>query len=215
MNTIEIRNLTKKYGQTTVLDNVSAYFEAGKIYGLVGRNGSGKTMLMKHICGFVRPTSGCVLISGKTVGKDIAMPDSLGIIIETPGFLPDYSGKKNLKLLAALRNRIGEKEIVEAMKLVGLDPGMKKHVGKYSLGMRQRLGIAQALMEDPDILLLDEPLSGLDNDGVKEMYQVLLSQKEKGKLIVIASHSNEDIAVLCNEIFRFDKGRIVEHMVVP
>ena len=211
---IEIKQLTKRYGESCVLDNVSVTFVEGKIYGLIGRNGSGKTMLLKHICGFVKPTSGEVRVNNRVVGKEIDRPESMGIIIENPGFLPDYSGWMNLKLLAALQGKIGKKEICASMRLVGLEPDSKKHVGKYSLGMRQRLGIAQALMENPDILLLDEPLSGLDNDGVMEMYQVLLEQKEKGKLIVIASHSNEDIAVLCDEIFRFDKGRIVGHEVL-
>ena len=211
---IEIKNLTKKYGDSCVLNDVSASFYEGKIYGLVGRNGSGKTMLMKHVCGFIKPTSGEVRINGQIVGKDIDMPDNMGIIIENPGFLPDYSGMMNLKLLAALRGKIGKMEIRESMKLVGLDPDSKKHVCKYSLGMRQRLGLAQALMEDPDILMLDEPLSGLDNDGVQEMYRVLLGEKEKGKLIVIASHSKEDIATLCDEIYRFDKGTVIEHEVL-
>lgn len=210
---IQIEQLTKKFGEATVLDNISMKLEPGQIYGLVGRNGSGKTMLMKHILGFVRPTSGRIVIDGKEIGRDIDMPQNVGAIIENPGFLPEYSAYKNLKFLAMIRGTIGDEEIRDAIRQVGLDPYSKKHVGKFSLGMRQRLGLAQALMENPDILLLDEPLSGLDNDGVEEMHRILLEQKEKGKLLVIASHSKEDIAVLCDEVFRFDKGRIIGHEV--
>ena len=210
---LEIENLTKTFGTQTVISDISMTLVSGKIYGLVGRNGSGKTMLMKMILGFVSPSSGSIKIEGKVLGKDISMPDRIGAIIENPGFLPEYSGFKNLKFLAMIHHKISNEEIREAMRIVGLDPDSKKHVGKYSLGMRQRLGLAQALMEHPDILLLDEPLSGLDNDGVQEMYQILLKQREEGKLIVVASHSSEDIRVLCNEIFHFDKGKMIDHQI--
>ena len=186
---IEIKDLTKSFDGVEVLSHISMTLEKGKIYGLVGRNGSGKTMLMKHILGFVSPTSGSITIDGKILGKDIDAPDNIGAIIENPGFLPGYSGFRNLKMLASIRHKISDEDIKNAIRLVGLDPESKKHVGKYSLGMRQRLGLAQALMEHPDILLLDEPLSGLDNDGVQEMYQILLKQREAGKLIVVASQS--------------------------
>ena len=161
---IKIEHLTKKFGDAVVLDDISMELVPGKIYGLVGRNGSGKTMLMKHILGFVHPTSGKILVDGKEIGKDIDMPQNVGAIIENPGFLPEYSGFKNLKFLAMIRGKIGNNEIKEAIRLVGLDPESKKHVGKYSLGMRQRLGLAQALMENPDILLLDEPTNHIDNE---------------------------------------------------
>lgn len=210
---IEIKDLTKSFDGVEVLSHISMTLESGKIYGLVGRNGSGKTMLMKHILGFVSPTSGTITIDGKVLGKDIDAPDNIGAIIENPGFLPGYSGFRNLKMLASIRHKISDEEIKNAIRLVGLDPEIKKHVGKYSLGMRQRLGLAQALMEHPDILLLDEPLSGLDNDGVQEMYQILLKQREEGKLIVVASHSSEDIRVLCDEIFHFDKGKMIDHQI--
>ncbi len=211
---IKIENLTKKFGEAVVLDDISMELLPGRIYGLVGRNGSGKTMLMKHMLGFVHPTSGKIVVDGKEIGKDIDMPQNVGAIIENPGFLPEYSGFKNLKFLAMIRGKIGNEEIKDAIRLVGLDPESKKHVGKYSLGMRQRLGIAQALMENPDILLLDEPLSGLDNDGVQEMHELLMKQKEQGRLLVIASHSKEDIAVLCDEVFRFDKGKMIGHEII-
>ena len=172
---------------------------------------------MKMILGFIKPTSGTIKVNGKQVGKEIDIPDDIGAIIETPGFLPEYSAFQNLKLMAMIRGKITSERIRETIKLVGLDPDSKKHVGKYSLGMRQRLGIAQAIMEDPQILLLDEPLNGLDNEGVEEMRNVLLKQKEQGKLIIIASHSKEDIDILCDEIFReifrFDHGKIIGHEV--
>lgn len=198
---IEIENLTKTFGTQTVISDVSGIFYHGKIYGFVGRNGSGKTVLMKMILGFIKPTSGTIKVNGEQVGKEIDIPDDIGAIIETPGFLPEYSAFQNLKLMAMIRGKITNERIRETIKLVGLDPDSKKHVGKYSLGMRQRLGIAQAIMEDPQILLLDEPLNGLDNEGVEEMRNVLLKQKDQGKLIIIASHSKEDIDILCDEIF--------------
>lgn len=210
---IEIENLTKTFGTQTVISDVSGIFYLGKIYGFVGRNGSGKTVLMKMILGFIKPTSGTIKVNGKQVGKEIDIPDDIGAIIETPGFLPEYSAFQNLKLMAMIRGKITSERIRETIKLVGLDPDSKKHVGKYSLGMRQRLGIAQAIMEDPQILLLDEPLNGLDNEGVEEMRNVLLKQKDQGKLIIIASHSKEDIDILCDEIFRFDHGKIIGHEV--
>ena len=175
---------------------------------LIGPPGSGKTMLMKCICGFVKPTSGEIAVDGKRVGKDVDFPDDMGIIIETPGFIPYYSGYKNLKLLAGLKNKIGKEQVRESMKQVGLDPDLRRHVRKYSLGMRQRLGLAQAIMENPKILILDEPFNGLDKEGVKEMREYLLSYKEQGKTILICSHSAEDIEVLCETVHEMDKGAI-------
>lgn len=205
---IKVKNLSLTIRKTTILSSVCASFENGMIHGLIGRNGSGKTMLMKCICGFVKPTEGEVIIDGVRVGKDVDFPKDMGIIIETPGFIPYYSGYKNLKLLAGLNNKIGKEQVREAMKKVGLDPDLKRHVKKYSLGMRQRLGLAQAIMEDPKILVLDEPFNGLDKDGVKEMREYLLSYKEQGKTILICSHSAEDISVLCETVHEMDKGRL-------
>lgn len=207
---IQIENVTKKFGEAVVLDEINMELQPGNIYGLVGRNGSGKTMLMKCICGFVLPTSGTIHVNGKIVGKEIDIPDDIGIIIENPGFLPNYSGFKNLQLLAMIRNKIGKAQIKEAIRRVGLDPESKKHVGKYSLGMRQRLGLAQALMEDPSILLLDEPMNGLDNEGVEEIRKLILDLKQNGKLIIIASHTREDINLLCDEVFYMDHGKIIQ-----
>ena len=203
---IEVRGLSLTIGKTAILNDVTVSLEAGKIHGLIGRNGSGKTMLMKCICGFIRPTRGVVVVDGKRVGKDVDFPKNMGIIIETPGFIPYYSGYKNLKLLAGLRNKIGKEEIIQAMERTGLDPKLKRHVKKYSLGMRQRLGLAQAFMEDPDILILDEPMNGLDKDGVEDMRRYLIDLREQGKTILIASHSSEDISVLCDAVYEMEKG---------
>lgn len=205
---IQINDLFLIVKKTTILRNINISFDRGKIHGLIGRNGSGKTMLMKCICGFVRPTSGTVKVAEKIVGKDCDFPDSMGIIIETPGFIPYYSGFKNLKLLADLNHKIGKSQIEASMKQVGLDPSLKRHVRKYSLGMRQRLGLAQAIMENPDLLILDEPMNGLDKEGVADMRKYLLDLKTQGKTILIASHSSEDINVLCDTVCEMDKGEL-------
>ena len=208
MNAVSVKNLTKKFKEAVVLDNVSVDFETGKVHGLIGRNGSGKTMLMKCICGIVPPTSGEIFVNEQRIGKDTDIPKNVGVIIETPGFIPNYSAYNNLKFLAILNKKIGKAEIRNAIGSVGLNPDDKKHVGKFSLGMRQRLGLAQAIMEDPDLFILDEPMNGLDKDGVKDMRQYLLDLKEKGKTILIASHSAEDIDILCDTVCEMDKGRL-------
>ena len=205
---IEIKDLTKSFDGVEVLSHISMTLESGKIYGLVGRNGSGKTMLMKHILGFVSPTSGTITIDGKVLGKDIDAPDNIGAIIENPGFLPGYSGFRNLKMLASIRHKISDEEIKNAIRLVGLDPESKKHVGKYSLGMRQKLGIAQAIMEKPKILILDEPMNGLDNESVAVVRKILKEQAENGATIILASHNREDIDVLCDKVYTMDHGVI-------
>ena len=209
MNVIEITSLNLTLTKTEILKNINPIFEKGKIHGLIGRNGSGKTMLMKCICGFVKPTNGEIKVNGEVVGKDCDFPKNMGIIIETPGFIPYYSGYKNLKLLADLNKKADKDKIRDTMKKVGLDPDLKRHVRKYSLGMRQRLGLAQAIMEDPEILILDEPFNGLDKDGVKDMRTYLLDLKEQGKTILIASHNSEDISVLCDTVQEMDKGIIL------
>lgn len=205
---IEIKHVTKRYEKNEVLKDVSLTCESGKIYGLIGRNGSGKTLLLKCICGLVIPTSGEVYVWGQSVGKDIDFPENIGFIIESPGFLLQESGLNNLKHLASIRGKIGLQEIRESMNTVGLDPDLKLQVGKYSMGMRQRLGIAQAIMEKPDLLILDEPMNGLDNQGVADIRAVLRSLKEKGVTIVLASHFKEDIAYLCDEVYQMDAGVI-------
>lgn len=203
---IEVQNAVKRFRDQVVLKNVSISFEKGQIHGIVGRNGSGKTVLFKCICGLMHPEEGVILVNGKRVGRDVDMPEDIGAIIEAPGFLPNYSGYKNLRFLANIRRKIGKEEILNVLKTVGLDPESRKHVGKYSLGMRQRLGIAQAIMEDPEILILDEPMNGLDNTGVQDIRALLLKLKEQGKTILLASHNHEDIAALCDTVHEMDGG---------
>lgn len=182
--------------------------QEGRIYGIVGDNGSGKTVLLKLICGFMKPDSGTVTVNGKVIGKDADFPENTGIIIEAPGFLPNYSGMKNLEYLASIRGKIGKEQIESAMKTVGLDPSSKLRVGKYSLGMKQRLGIAQAIMEDQQLLILDEPMNALDKDVVEEMRKLFLSFKASGKTMLIVSHNEGDISTLCDEVYEFDGARI-------
>lgn len=203
---IEVQNVVKRFRDQVVLKNVSISFEKGQIHGIVGRNGSGKTVLFKCICGLMHPEEGVILVNGKRVGRDVDMPEDIGAIIEAPGFLPNYSGYKNLRFLANIRRKIGKEEILNVLKTVGLDPESRKHVGKYSLGMRQRLGIAQAIMEDPEILILDEPMNGLDNAGVQDVRALLLELKAQGKTILLASHNHEDIAALCDTVHEMDGG---------
>ena len=203
---ILLKGVTKAYKGTEVLKNVSVSFEKAKIHGITGRNGSGKTVLIKTICGLIRPDRGSVVVNGKTIGKDVDFPPNIGAVIESPGFLPTISAYKNLSYLASLRNVIGREKIREAIALVGLDPDSRKPVGKYSLGMKQRLGFAQAVMEDPDILLLDEPMNGLDQNGVLEMRDFLFQFKAVGKTILIVSHNAGDIETLCDTVHQMEQG---------
>lgn len=208
MNIIKIENLNLIIRNKKILENINVSFKQGQIHGLIGRNGSGKTMLMKCICGFVKPSSGKIIVNNQIIGKDCDFPKNVGIIIETPNFIPYYSGFKNLKLLADLNNKISNEDIKKSMERVGLNPNLKLHIRKYSLGMRQRLGLAQAIMENPDILILDEPTNALDKDGVADIRTYLKELKEEGKTIVIASHSTEDIDTLCDTVYEMDKGII-------
>ncbi len=207
---IDLIHVTKAYQKKKVVNDINAIFQDGQITGIVGRNGSGKTVLFRMICGLTIPTEGKVIVNGEKIGEDVDFPSSLGAIIETPGFLGMESGLQNLMGLAALRKRIGKNEVIHAMELVGLEPYDKKPVRKYSLGMRQRLGIAQAIMEDPEVLVLDEPTNGLDNDGAQEIRSLLLSLKEKGKTVLVASHNREDISIMCDIVYRMDDGRLEE-----
>ncbi|MGI6707368.1 MAG: ATP-binding cassette domain-containing protein [Clostridia bacterium] len=205
---IVVDHVTKRYKEGTVLKDVTVSFEKGKIHGIIGKNGSGKSMLFKTICGFVRPDEGKVTVNGQVVGKDVDFPDDLGVIIEAPGFLPYYSGFKNLKLLADLRGRIGNRDIEQAMTLVGLDYRSKKSVRKYSMGMKQRLGIAQAVMENPSILILDEPMNGLDRQGIADVREILKKLRSQGKTILITSHNHEDIEQLCDTVCEMEAGEL-------
>ncbi|MGN0670934.1 MAG: ATP-binding cassette domain-containing protein [Oscillospiraceae bacterium] len=208
MSVIEVKNVTKKWGNNTVLNAVNLTAERAEIIGIIGHNGSGKTVLMKCICGFITLDSGEITVSGKRIGRDIDIPKNIGLIIETPGFLPNFSGFSNLWQLAKIRGKIGKNDVREVVEKVGLNSHDKKHVGKYSLGMRQRLGIAQAIMENPDILILDEPMNGLDKNSVNDMRELFLRLKSDGKTIIIASHNSADIDVLCNKVFEIDKGNL-------
>ena len=203
---IQVLQVNKQFKNEMVLHDINIKFEEGKIHGIIGKNGSGKTVLLKIICGLLKPTSGKVLVDGKEVGKDIDYPDNMGIIIEAPGFLPYSSGYKNLEYLASLKKIIGKEDIERAMRKVGLDPAIKKGVGKYSLG----LGLAQAIMENPDILILDEPMNGLDKQGVEEMRSLFSELRDQGKTILLVSHSGEDISSLCDTVCEMDRGNLTQ-----
>ena len=207
MSEIIIENLSKTIKNNKILDNVNLTFESGHVYGLVGRNGSGKTMLLRAICGLIFPDSDKVIIDGKQLHKDISFPESCGIIIENTDLLPNFSAFDNLKMLSEIKNTANDNMIKSAIKSVGLDPDSKKKVKTFSLGMKQRLSIAQALFEDPDILLLDEPTNALDEDGVNDVRRILLEQKKKNKLIIIASHNKEDISLLSDTVISVSNGR--------
>lgn len=205
---IDVQDVSLKIKEKDILSHVNLQCGRGEICGIIGRNGSGKTMLMKCICGFVRPTSGRVLVLEEQIGKEQDFISNAGIIIETPGFIPYYSGIKNLRLLASVQNKITEPQIKATMKKVGLNPDMKRAVRKYSLGMKQRLGLAQAIMENPDIMILDEPFNGLDKEGVLEMRGYFLEMKKAGKTILLCSHSAEDIEVLCDKVYEMEHGKL-------
>lgn len=203
---IEVSHVNKNFRDNKVLKDVSLRCESGKIYGLVGHNGSGKTVLFKIICGFLSCDEGTVSVDGKIMGKDKDMLTEAGIIIEDPGFLRNWSAYHNLEFLYTIRNKKDKAYLYSVLKKVGLDPKMKRPVGKFSLGMRQRFAIAQAIMEDPGILILDEPMNGLDKNGVEEIRRLLLQMKQENRLIILASHNREDIDVLCDEVYEMEDG---------
>lgn len=207
---IQVRNVTKEFKNQAVLENVTVQFEAGKIHGIIGKNGSGKTVFLRLLCGLMSPTSGTIIVDGKEIGKDVDFAPDAGIIIETPSFLTYKSGYRNLKDLAAIRNKIQKGEVVRTMNQVGLDPFNKKRVGKYSLGMRQRLGIAQAIMEHPKLLILDEPMNGLDAQGLELIRNLLLELKAGGTTILLASHNAEDIELLCDTVSRIQDRQFIK-----
>lgn len=208
MNMISVKGVNKKFKNIRILNDVCFEAPKGKISGIIGRNGSGKTVFLKILCGLMYPDSGSVCIDGKEIGKDCDFPESLGAIIEAPGFISYQSGYKNLKYLASLKGNIGKDDIYESMKSVGLNPEDKKHVRKYSLGMKQRLGIAQAIMENPSLLILDEPMNGLDKEGVVEMRELFIKLKNEGKTIVLVSHNSEDITELCDYLYEIHNGEM-------
>lgn len=207
---IELRHVNKSFKGEKVLEDINLELYDDHIYGFVGRNGSGKSVLFKLISGYMHADSGEVMVNGKIVGKDIDFPENLGALIENPGFLWYETGLENLNYLASINGKITKEEVRQAMQAVGLSPDSKKKTGKYSLGMKQRLGIAQAMMEHPDILILDEPMNGLDDQGVEDIRKMLLDFKAEGKVILVASHNKEDIRVLCDTVYKVNHGRLEE-----
>lgn len=209
INVIEINNLSKIIQGIPILNNININFTQGNIYGIVGKNGSGKSMLFKSICGLINSTEGEIKVFNEVI-KDGNFPKDIGAIIESPGFLQQYSGFRNLKILASINNKISDEDIKSTISLVGLNPDDKRPVKKYSLGMKQRLGIAQAIMEKPKLLILDEPMNGLDSSGIDIVRKLLLKLKEESVTILLTSHNNEDIDTLCDYIYRMDCGILKE-----
>ena len=207
---IVLENVSKSFKEKTVLQKTDLTIEKGRITGFVGRNGSGKTVLFKLICGLLRPTTGTITVQGKQLGKDCDFAPDVGVLIETPSFISYESGYRNLRDLAAIRKKITPEEVRTAIRSVGLDDTDKKWVGKYSLGMRQRLGIAQAIMEHPALLILDEPMNGLDRGGVEEMRKLFRSLRDNGTTILLASHAAEDIDLLCDTVYEVSDGIVTE-----
>ena len=210
MNTIELENVSKTLRNNEVLKDITLHFESGKIYGFVGRNGSGKTMLFRIIAGLIKPTSGYVRYNSKVLGTELDIIPRLGLVIENVGLYPEFTGLRNLKMLANINCLIGEQEIKEAIIRVGLDPNDNRTVRKYSLGMKQRIVLAQAVMEHPDVLILDEPTNALDEDGVEQIRELIREEKERGALVLIASHNKEDISSLCDKIYSMKAGACTE-----
>lgn len=211
---VEVKSYSKVIKGVPVLNDITCSFERGRVYGLQGKNGSGKTMLLRALSGLIFPTSGCVEVEGKQLGKDISFPESLGLLIETPAFIDKYTGLRNLELIASLKCVIGREEVCEALARIGLDSFDKRHYRKYSLGMKQRLGIACSIMEKPDILLLDEPLNALDPSGVERVEKILDEEKRRGALVVVACHDVDELRLLADEILTLEGGRIVSNEVV-
>ena len=207
---IKISDLSKSIKGNKVLDNISMELESGNIYGLQGKNGSGKTMLMRAICGLIFPNSGKINIDGKILGKDISFPESVGVLIENPSFLSNFTAFENLKLLAAIKGKINDDEIKQSLIEVGLNPEDNKKYKKFSLGMKQRLGIACAIMEHPDLVILDEPFNALDQMGVELIKDTILKLKYEGALVILACHDREELEMLSDEIFVLTEGRVVE-----
>jgi ABC-2 type transport system ATP-binding protein len=205
---VYLHQVEKRFGDKTAIYPVTLGLEAGKITGLIGCNGSGKTVLIKMICGLMRPTRGTIEVMGDPVSLNRRSRASIGAIIETPGIIPEFSGYKNLKFLAGLTHRADEQAIWHALRVSGLEQDAHKRAGKYSLGMRQRLGIAQAIMEDPEILLLDEPMNGLDRKGTDDMRQLFQALRAQGKTILLASHNALDIDMLCDSVYQVENGRV-------
>lgn len=209
---IQLTNISKTFGKQTVLQPITMGFEEGMIHGIIGRNGSGKTVLMKMILGILQPTTGTVIVGDKRIGKDVDFPESAGAIIETIEFIPYMSAYQNLADIAAMRGNLSKTQIKEVLEMVGLGNVGRKHVSKFSMGMRQRLAIAQAVMESPKLLILDEPMNGMDEKGVEEMRQLILARKAVGTTIILSSHNIEDIRILCDQVYRIDAGVVMREV---
>lgn len=212
MNGIEIKELSKVIRKNMVLDGISMKMIPGRIYGFRGINGSGKTMLMRCIIGLIHATEGSVIIDGKVIGKDIEFPESIGFLLENPAFLDGYTGLQNLRMLTSLKGGMADEELLKLLERVGLKDAAGKKYKKYSLGMKQRLGIAAAVMENPDILVLDEPTNALDTEGIECVKKIILEQKERGALIILSCHDTDILINLSDEIFRLENGKVVEHI---
>lgn len=214
MTEIKIENLVKTIKGNKVIDNITLTLASPKIVGFKGINGSGKTMLMRLICGLIKPTEGKITINGKVLHKDISFPESVGILIENPAFLDGYSGFENLKMLASIKNIVKDYQIKDIIRAVGLNPDDKKHYKKYSLGMKQRLGIACALMESPDIIVLDEPTNALDSDGITMVKELIVQKREEGALVIISCHDIDILKELSEEIYVLEQGKLTDHFNV-
>ena len=214
MTEIKIENLVKTIKGNKVIDNITLTPTSPKIVGFKGINGSGKTMLMRLICGLIKPTDGKITINGKVLHKDISFPESIGVLIENPAFLDGYSGFENLKMLASIKNIVKDYQIKDIIRAVGLNPDDKKHYKKYSLGMKQRLGIACALMESPDIIVLDEPTNALDSDGITMVKELIVQKREEGALVIISCHDIDILKELSEEIYVLEQGKLTDHFNV-
>lgn len=211
---IEVNNYTKVIRNNIILSDINLKLQRGKIYGFKGKNGSGKSMLFRAICGLIKATKGEVIIDSKKIGSDVSFPESLGVLIESPGFIADFTGFKNLKYLADINKKIDDNKIKITLEAVGLDPEDKRKFKKYSLGMKQRLGIAQAVMENPDLIILDEPTNALDSDGVELVNKMILKLRNENKIILIANHDKEELEMVADEIYTLHDGKITDHIVL-
>ncbi len=211
---VQLQGISKTIGKAVILDDIHMELHSGVVYGFSGKNGCGKTMLMRCISGLMKPTSGTVTLDGKRLWKDLSFPESIGMLLETPSFLPSLTGFDNLRLLAAIRDIVKEEDIARVLQEVGLDPEDRRKYRKYSLGMKQRLGIAAALMESPALIILDEPINALDASGVEDIRMLIMREKERGALIIVACHDKEELHLLADEIFYLESGRLVGHEVL-
>ncbi len=208
---IELINISKKFQKNEILHDVNISLTSGKIYGFIGRNGSGKSVLLKIICGLYEPSNGKVLFDGVDLFESGKIPPNTRALIEKPSFIGELTGRENLEMLAAIQNKIGKDEIDKVIDMVNLGSDSEKQFGKYSLGMKQKLGIAQALMEDPEVIILDEPFNGIEEETTNKLRKLLISEKKKGKLIILASHITDDINLLADEVYQFDNGFVKKY----